>query len=93
MTKVVINTCFGGFGLSQKAIDLYKTLTNKQEEVYDWEIPRDCRHLVHTVETLQEVSSARYAQLKVVEIPDHISWYISDYDGVETIHEHHRTWS
>lgn len=93
MTKVVINTCFGGFGLSDKALDLYKTLTNKQEEVFDWEIKRDCPYLVEVVDALGSEASARYANLKVVNIPEDTSWYISDYDGIETIHEHHRTWS
>ena len=30
--------------------------------------------------------------MKVVEIPDDISWEISDYDGWETVEEIHRSW-
>lgn len=92
MTKVVINRCYGGFGLSQKAQDLYKEKTGKQE-VFDWEIDRSCPHLVQIVEVLGSEASARYADLKVVEIPEDISWYLDDYDGMEKVHEHHRTWS
>jgi hypothetical protein len=30
--------------------------------------------------------------LEVIDIPDDIEWFISDYDGVETVHEAHRSW-
>ena len=45
--------------------------------------------LVSVVETLgSEKASGEYAELKVVEIPDGVEdWYITDYDGNETIHE------
>ena len=34
-----------------------------------------------------------YSDLKVVEIPDDINWYIEEYDGLEHVAERHRTWS
>jgi len=58
--------------------------------------PRDCRTdpiLISAIETLgPRKAGGRYAELKIVEIPDGISWYIEDYDGRETIHEDHRIW-
>lgn len=36
--------------------------------------------------------SGRCANLKIIEIPKHIDYYIDDYDGVETIHEQHNSW-
>jgi len=27
-----------------------------------------------------------------VEVPDDVVWTIENYDGMETIHEKHRTW-
>ena len=33
-----------------------------------------------------------HAQLRIVDIPDDVNWYIDDYDGIETVREHHRTW-
>jgi len=36
--------------------------------------------------------SGDYANLKIVEIPDDVNYYISDYDGMEAVEEAHRTW-
>jgi len=33
-----------------------------------------------------------YSDLKVVEIPDGVNWYIEEYDGLEHVAERHRTW-
>ena len=32
------------------------------------------------------------AHLQITEIPDGISWEIDEYDGIESIHEKHRSW-
>jgi hypothetical protein len=40
-----------------------------------------------------ERASGRLAKLKVIEIPDGIDWILYDYDGIETVHEKHRSWS
>ena len=29
---------------------------------------------------------------KIIEIPDDIEWEIDNYDGIESIHEKHRSW-
>jgi hypothetical protein len=33
------------------------------------------------------------ADLKIVEVPDEVDWYIEEYDGNEWVAEKHRTWS
>ena len=93
--KIVINKCFGGFGLSDDAIDLYKILTGTPpaEDVYEWEIPRDNAILVQIVEQLGERANSRYGELAIVEIPDDVEWHIHEYDGMEHVAENHRTWS
>lgn len=83
--KVVINTCYGGFNLSDKAMDILG--------IYPWDIERNDPNLVKVVESLGEEANGQFSRLKVVEIPDDIEWFIDDYDGVETIHEKHRIWS
>lgn len=49
-------------------------------------------NLVKAVEELGEAANGKYASLTVVEIPDDVEYEIKDYDGVETIHEAHRSW-
>ena len=87
--KIVINRCFGGFGLSAEAEAL---LVDRVTYVPGEPLPQETRAdpaLVSVVETLgSEKASGEYAELKVVEIPDGVEdWYITDYDGNETIHE------
>jgi len=89
--KVVINVCFGGFGLSQAVYDRYNELTGKNVK-YQNDITRDDIVLVQVVEELGQEANTRYSELRVVEIPDGTSWYIHEYDGREEIHETHRFW-
>ncbi len=49
--------------------------------------------LLRVVEELGEAANSRYANLKIVEIPDGIEWTIDDYDGMESIEEVHRSWA
>jgi len=38
-------------------------------------------------------ASGQCAELKIIEIPDDIEYGIDEYDGMETVHEVHRSWS
>jgi hypothetical protein len=92
MQKIIINRCYGGFGLSGKATELYKELSGK-EEVYDYEISRTCPYLIKVFELLgSNETSGHYADLKLIQIPDDVVWNIEEYDGIEWIAEEHRTW-
>jgi len=88
--KIVINACFGGFGLSDEAFELY--LKKKGMERIDNDIPRDDLDLIKVVEELGDKANGCCAELKIVEIPDNIKWEINEYDGSETIDECHRSW-
>lgn len=101
--KVVVNRCYGGFGLSKAAQELYaekKGITlgkyQKSYDAYDgvntWDIARDDPVLVEVVETLGGAANGGYADLEVVEIPDDVEWTIQEYDGNEWVAEVHRTW-
>ena len=48
--------------------------------------------LVECVETLGRESYGQLSALVVIKIPDDIEYEIDDYDGIETIHEKHRSW-
>jgi hypothetical protein len=134
--KIVINACFGGFGLSYvavmryaelKGIKLYAYLDDITKRIYgdravigndelihhyatkklkdgyndaelndnyfsDYDIPRNDPVLIQVVEEMGEKASGWSAQLKIVEIPDGLDWEIDEYDGIESIHEKHRSW-
>jgi hypothetical protein len=89
--KVVINDCYGGFGLTEIALEEYKKRKGITDpDFYYYGISRDCRVLVEMVEGGGVDST--YSSLKVVEIPDDVDWYIQEYDGREWVAEKHRTW-
>lgn len=85
--KVVINRCYGGFGLSDKAKGWLqaKGLTEDQIDV----LCEECRHhplLVECVETLKEKANDRFSDLCVIELRDDITEYVlREYDGWEAI--------
>ena len=84
--KVVINRCYGGFGLSEKAMKFLGVNSS-------WpDIARNDSKLVECVEKLGEEANGMCAELKVVEIPDDVNWEIGEYDGLEWVEEVHRRW-
>lgn len=141
--EIVINKCFGGFGLSMKAIkrycelkgfkiypymrtrfsfkgkekykriddekeidrnglkhfhyskkDLGKTTNKLNDKDYfgDYDIKRDDGVLVKVVKELKSEANGEHSELNIVKIPSDVEWEIDDYDGIETIHEKHRSW-
>jgi hypothetical protein len=113
--KIVINTDYGGFGLSDQAFEEYLKLsgveytTQEPEEpsafhginFYDkegkylsyYDVKRNDPKLVQVVEQLGEKSWGNFANLKVVDIPDGVTWELHEYDGIECVREIHRVWS
>lgn len=74
----------------------YCTDLERVDETYFSErhdIPRDDPDLVAVVEKMGKKSFGGFAELGVIEIPDNISWEINEYDGFESVHESHRSWS
>jgi hypothetical protein len=77
--KIVINACYGGFGLKEEVIETLGT---------DWYIAvdRDDARLVEMVEKDAKAIQDDFAELKVVEIPDEATdWEIDEYDGLESV--------
>lgn len=96
MTQIVINVRHGGFGLSDEGMEMYRGFCNEagaEPCEYDSYISRDCPRLLATVKALGEAADTRYSNLKIVTIPDDVSWTICEYDGAEWVAEAHRTWS
>lgn len=48
--------------------------------------------VVRVVEELGEAANGSLARLRVVEIPDGTEWVLDEYDGIETVHETHKSW-
>lgn len=88
--KVVINQCFGGYGLSDKAYELLGQAGFSRQDT----IPRHDPNLVRVVEILGKEANASYSNLQVIEIPfdSEDGWSIEEYDGFESIHENHQSW-
>lgn len=64
-----------------------------EEGFYISDIERTDPILIQVVEELGENANGQCAELKVVKIPDGISWEISEYDGIERVVESHRSWA
>lgn len=91
--KIVINVCYGGFGLSEAAELKYLELAGKPLGEMRWEIARNDPTLVKVVEQLGAAANGQHAKLKIVEIPRYVKWTVCEYDGMEWVAEAHRTWS
>lgn len=64
----------------------------ERHEIDNRDIPRDDPLLVRVVEELGEKANGAHAELRIVEIPADVKWYIHEYDGSEHVAEDHRTW-
>jgi len=120
--KVVINRCFGGFGISNLAFekllerkgiafnkvpakypirgndsDYHRADIEQNDESYlreyDFYENRADADLIAVIEELGEKSWGWASELAILDIPDDVKWHIHDYDGMEHVAEHHRTWS
>jgi hypothetical protein len=91
MSKIVINKCYGGFNLSEKAC---KELNLRKDELgeYRFDGNRNDFNLVSVVERLGDEANGQFAKLKIVEVPDDVDWAIEEYDGIEWIREKSREW-
>jgi len=92
--KVVINRCYGGFSISDECLALYNKLSGRDEK-YDFEITRDDKHLIEAIEKIgeKEASGLRFSEIHIVDIPDGTEYSINEYDGMESVHERHHSWS
>ncbi len=82
--KIVVNRCFGGYSLSTQAMNMYRELSGNTDPEFKYHhIERNDPIFVDIVERLGEDASGPYGYLEVFEIPDGLSYEISEYDGLE----------
>mgnify|MGYP005746838027 CR=1 FL=1 len=85
MVKVVINKCYGGFGFSQEANDLYESRAGKA--LCLWMTARHDPTLVKVVEELGERANGCHSDLRIVEVVSADRYHIEEYDGWEDVFE------
>ena len=90
MHKVVINTCFGGFGLSTEALDYLEdkfglqVIRDRFGGRLEVNLERHDPRLVEVVEVLGEKASDSCARLVIEEVISPV-YRIEEYDGRESI--------
>jgi hypothetical protein len=93
MRKVVINRCYGGFGLSLFAAEELEKKNIRWSTDYEF---REHPELIALIEQYgSEKISGIHADLKIVEIPDKDDlpeYEIDEYDGIEIILDPKRIW-
>lgn len=87
MTKIVYNACYGGFGLSEKAINRYWQIKGEPapNDWYDRDVDRADPILVQVVEELGKEANGYCAKLVIDELPSGTLYRIDEYDGLESI--------
>lgn len=83
--KVVFNNCYGGFGLSDKALEMLSSI--KGYYVKDTDFSSDESRidpdLVYVVEKLGKEANTSYSNLQIKEIFE--PYRIEEYDGIESV--------
>ena len=64
----------------------------KEYSFYHRDIERTDTNLIKVVKELGSEANGSYANLEIVDIPNNVNWEMHDYDGIETVHEVHRSW-
>lgn len=81
--KVVLNTGYGGFRLSDSALTLLNRSNPDRNHDYYYHNRHD-KNLVKVVEDLGE-KAGEYSTLEVVEWSEDLPYCISEYDGWESL--------
>ncbi len=84
-----------------KETSLYLIKKDKDKFNFDntnyWDNSDEHRTNPILIQAIEEVglkkSSGMFAELKIIDLPDDVNYQINDYDGHESIHEQHRSWS
>lgn len=78
--KIVVNNCWGGFGISDFAMEKLGIESRSK-------VKRTDERLISLIEEFgSEKISADFSDLQIEEIPDDATdWWIDEYDGDETL--------
>jgi hypothetical protein len=88
--KILINRCYGGFGISDEALKLYKQKVPSYNYDSGYHIKRTDLILIEIFEEKgSEFVSGPFSDLQLQTIPDDCHYDIEEYDGMEGISD---TW-
>lgn len=79
--QVVLNRCYGGFGINRETSKKLRLDEN------DWIEPDDIRYNQQLISLIKQGFDCNddTADLNVFTIPDNCEHFIYDYDGIETL--------
>lgn len=91
--KILLNGCYGGFGLSDKVFERLprKTVEFIEDNAWRESTKRKLRTDDNILKTIYAVglenASSDYADIYIANIPDNATdWMIEEYDGVEILY-------
>lgn len=107
MKKIAIHKGYGGFKISQKAMQFFAHYSGfayyevyKNGTLIDWYLQNEDGDDVSEDSIprddpvlIEAFEAWPQDDIKIVEIPDDVNWKIMEYDGNEWVCETHRTWS
>lgn len=82
--KIAINVCYGGFGLSDVAMDKIRAL-HEVPEIHEDDLLRHDPILISVLEEMGEAAQEDCCRLHLVDWPDAVPYSIREYDGAESI--------
>jgi hypothetical protein len=81
------NTCYGGFSLSQAAIDEYKRRCPDGKNPRMYQMDRDDQVMVQIIKEMGRMANGQFSDIRLQSIPvEYREHYkIEEYDGLESV--------
>jgi len=89
--EILYNGCYGGWGMSEKAEELYKSLKGDDDiNIYSLSIRTD-PVLINLCKEMGKDFNCKYGNVKIIKIPKRYEnhYFIHEYDGKETVKIHY----
>ena len=84
--KVLINKCYGGYGLSYDFIYHLKNFDKYKDYLHEHEFKRDDQFVVEeAIKFGLDKAGGFLSELEVIDLPDNVKYSIDEYDGMESI--------
>jgi hypothetical protein len=84
---IMYNTCYGGFSLSQAAIDEYKRRCPDGKNPRMYQMDRDDQVMVQIIKEMGRKANGQFSDIRLQSIPvEYREHYkIEEYDGLESV--------